>query len=331
MDKTDKKVDISVIVCVYAGGEFFKKNIESVSRLKIPDNTRVEFLFIDNNSTDGNGEIIKEYARTYPDTFRYLLEPKPGKSYALNLGIKEARGEILAFTDADIILPEDWLLLVKEGFEKHNCAALGGRVLPVWEKKPSAWFTRETNNGKRCGMFGLFDGEKAGYYPPGKGPDFPSGGNSAVKREIFLKYGGFRTELGPKPGLHIGGEDDEFFCRVHLAGEKIFYHPPMTVYHQISQNRLTKRYLLQNGFFCHLDSLYIASLYPGTEKNKTRKELLALPETLGKFILSGFNAKLTTHSNFRYRVKLRNVFCGLSYRLLGFNRTIKLFKFVKYI
>ena len=317
---------ISVIVCIYDGGELFKKNIESVGRLKIPDNTRAEFLFVDNNSTDGSGEVIKEYTRKYPDTFRYLFEPKPGKSYALNLAIKEAGGEILAFTDHDTILPEDWLLRIKEGFEKYECVALGGRILPVWEVKLPAWFRSETDNGKRCGMFALWNGTEAEYYPLKKGPDLPTGGNSAVKRKIFLKYSEFRTELGPRPGLHLGGEDTEFFYRIHLAGEKIFYHPPMTVYHQILKKCLTKRYLLQNGFFCHLGSLYIASLYRGTKKNKTRKELLALPEILGKFILSGFNAKLTTHSNFRYRIKLRNIFCELSYQLLGFDRTIKLLK-----
>jgi len=136
-------MNLSVIICVYNGGEQFKKNIESVSRLKFPENAGVEFLFVDNNSSDGSMEVIKDYVRKYPDTFRYLLETRQGSSYALNTGVRNALGEIIAFTNADGILPENWLLKITEGFRNFDCVALGGRVLPAWGSTPPRWLRDE--------------------------------------------------------------------------------------------------------------------------------------------------------------------------------------------
>jgi glucosyl-dolichyl phosphate glucuronosyltransferase len=331
MNITDKKIDISVVICVYNGGELFKKNIESVSRLKAPESTRVEIILVDNNSTDGSAEITKDYVRRYPDTFRYFNETNQGLSHAKNLALRKAGGEIIAFTDADTLLPEDWLLRIKEGFEKHDCVALGGRVLPVWEIKPPRWFLKETNNGNRCGVLSLWNSGETEYYPLKKGPSFPTGCNSAVKKEAFLKYGGYRTELGIWPGLRLGGEETEFFYRISIAGEKLLYYPQMTVYHQIPKKRITKRYLGQNSFVFLLSSLYKYSFYPNRIKSELPKNLTSFPEILLKFFLSGFSRKLTTHSNFHYRIRMQNIICELSYRLFGLDNTIKLAKISRFL
>lgn len=325
MDGTDKKVDISVIICFYNGGELFKKNIESVSRLKIPDNTRVEFLFVDNNSTDESGEIIKEYARRYPDTFRYLFEPKPGKSYALNLSIREARGDILAFTDSDVILPEDWLLRIKEGFEKHDCAALDGRILPLWGIKPPEWLLAITKNGATNMIYSINDSEKERYHSFDK-PVLP-GGNSAIKKECFSRYGNFRTDLGPRPGIHLGGEDTDFSCRLLRGGEKLVYYPPITVYHQIPKERITKKYFLQTRFLFSLSD-YCA----GRKKTgPLMKNVRLVSTTLAKFTLASLAPTLANHEAFHYRLEILISLGKLSYRLFGLDKTIRIFKIIRYL
>lgn len=323
-------IDISLIVCFYNGGELFKKNIESVSRLKIPDKTRVEFLFIDNNSNDGSGEIVREYVRKRPDTFSYLFEPKSGKTRALNLGVKKAKGDIIAFTDSDVILPENWLLRIREGFAEHDCVALGGRVLPIWEVKPDAWFTKEADREKRYGVLALCAREEAEYYPLKKGPRYPVGCNCAVKKEMFLKYGGYRTDLGVWPGLRLGGEDLEFFRRLSDAGEKIYYYPLMTAYHQIPKERLKKKRFRQTDFSYLLTSLYVHSPSP-ISKKEALGSLVSFPETLFKFILSGFNEKITARDNLHYLISLKIIFYKLSCRLFGRKKTIRLVRTLGFI
>jgi glycosyltransferase involved in cell wall biosynthesis len=60
--------------------------------------TEAEVLVIDNNSSDATKQVVAEYTSLENPVSRYLLESKPGKSRALNAGIREARGEIIAFT-----------------------------------------------------------------------------------------------------------------------------------------------------------------------------------------------------------------------------------------
>jgi glucosyl-dolichyl phosphate glucuronosyltransferase len=307
---------VSVIVCVYNGGELFKNNIASVSRLKVPEDTKAEFLFVDNNSTDGSEEIIKEYVLKYPNTFHCLWEPTPGKPYTLNLGIKEAGGEIIAFTDQDTILPEDWLLRIKEGFEKHDCVALGGRILPIWEAKPPAQLIKNLNAG--MGGFGLSLNEKMGYCAKGD----LVGGNIAFKKECFRKYGGFRTDIGPRPKIHMGGEDTEFSQRLIRAGEKVFYYPPMTAYHQIPKDRMVEKRFFQSNFLS-ISVLLRAKIRPPN----IRKKLMQLPEILFKLILSGFSPRKFNHpSPKRYAAKVFSLFVMLSYKCAGEEYTIRLAK-----
>jgi GT2 family glycosyltransferase len=72
----------------------------------------------------------------------------------------------------------------------------------------------------------------------------PFGNNMAYRKELFLKYGYFRTELGPRPGSEIRSEDTEFGERLLSAGERIRYEPSAVLFHTVPANRIQKSYLL---------------------------------------------------------------------------------------
>jgi hypothetical protein len=72
----------------------------------------------------------------------------------------------------------------------------------------------------------------------------PFGTNMAFQSWVFEKYGGFRADLGPRPGSEIRNEDTEFGYRLLNAGEKLRYEPSAVVYHSVSENRLRKEYFL---------------------------------------------------------------------------------------
>jgi GT2 family glycosyltransferase len=72
----------------------------------------------------------------------------------------------------------------------------------------------------------------------------PFGTNMAFRREMFEKYGIFRTDLGPQPGSEIRGEDSEFGARLLSAGERLRYEPSAVVYHPVAENRIQKKYFL---------------------------------------------------------------------------------------
>src|SRR5580658_11381821 len=100
---------ITVVICTYNRSASLGKTLASVAVSTMPDSVAWEILVIDNNSRDKTREVVEEFVHRYPDRFRYVFEPKQGKSNALNTGIREARGEILAFTDDDVTVEAGWL------------------------------------------------------------------------------------------------------------------------------------------------------------------------------------------------------------------------------
>ena len=85
---------ITVILCTYNRCKRLAKALESVAASALPASVDWEVLVVDNNSKDETRQVIEEFCERYPARFRYVFEPRQGKSNALNTGIREARGEI---------------------------------------------------------------------------------------------------------------------------------------------------------------------------------------------------------------------------------------------
>jgi GT2 family glycosyltransferase len=72
----------------------------------------------------------------------------------------------------------------------------------------------------------------------------PYGANMAFRKTMFQKYGGFRTDLGPRPGTEMRNEDTEFGRRLLAGGERLRYEPTAVVYHPVFVERLRQDYFL---------------------------------------------------------------------------------------
>ncbi len=82
---------ISVILCTHNRCQSLAKALNSLAALTLPESVEWEVLVVDNNSSDGTREVVqRDFCGRYPGRFRYLFEPQPGKSYALNAGIRQA-------------------------------------------------------------------------------------------------------------------------------------------------------------------------------------------------------------------------------------------------
>ena len=230
---------ITVILCTYNRYQYLAKALESAAALKLPDSVEWEVLVVDNNSRDRTREVVEEYCRRYPRRFRYLFEPQQGKSFALNTGIREARGEVLTFMDDDVTVESMWLQNLTAHLHNGEWAGAGGRIVPAHAFAAPPWLplVGPNNMGGMLALFDLGDQACALDQPP-------FGTNMAFQKWVFEKYGGFRTDLGPSPGSEIRSEDTEFGRRVLAAGERMWYEPSAVVYHAVPENRLTKKYFL---------------------------------------------------------------------------------------
>ena len=100
---------ITVILCTYNRSRYLRTALDSVAASILPASVSWDVLVVDNNSNDQTREVVKEYCAKYPEHFKYLFEPTPGKSHALNSGIREAAGDVLAFMDDDVTVEPTWL------------------------------------------------------------------------------------------------------------------------------------------------------------------------------------------------------------------------------
>jgi glycosyltransferase involved in cell wall biosynthesis len=231
-------MNISVILCTYNRSESLTKALHSIAVSQMDSLALWEVLLVDNNSSDRTRQVFEEIDARYPGRFRYVFEGRPGKSYALNTGICEARGEVIAFVDDDVTVDVNWLQNLSDPLTRGDCVGVGGRVFPERDVALPSWLKLEDRYTR--GPLVMFD------LGPQSVPlnEPPFGTNMAFRKDIFVKYGGFRTDLGPQPGSEIRGEDSEFVDRLISGGEPLRYEPNAIVYHSIAPNRLKKEYFL---------------------------------------------------------------------------------------
>jgi len=237
-------MNITVILCTYNRCQILARTLESITASTFSSAQEWGVLVVDNNSSDRTRESAEDFCRRNPGRFRYLFEPQPGKSNALNAGVREARGDVLVFTDDDVMFEPTWLQNLTASLHSNEWAGAGGRTVLQWPASVPHWLAKEGPYA-RHGFGGFDQGREAKRLV---GPPF--GANMAFRKSMFEKYGGFRTDLGPSPTRDIPapGEDTEFGRRLISTGERLRYEPSAVLYHPVPENELNKKHFLDWWF-----------------------------------------------------------------------------------
>jgi glycosyltransferase involved in cell wall biosynthesis len=285
-------MNVSAILCTYNRCQSLGRALESLAVSILPETIEWEVLVVDNNSSDQSEAVVRDFCLRYPGRFRYLFEPQQGKSYALNTGIQKARGNILAFVDDDVTVEPEWLQNLTSALDDRKWAGCGGRILPASGFVPPHWLALDGP----CNLVGAL----CAYFDPGDVPcelkEPPFGANMAVRKEMFDKYGYFRTDLGPFPDNKIGFEDTEFGRRLMAAGERLSYVPTAVVYHEVPEYRVRKEFLLTWWFDFGRGSVR------ETGRRVSAREILKI---LGRTLLTIVQWVLTFNSQRRFYRKCR--------------------------
>jgi len=285
-------VDISVVLPTYNRAVSLRAALQSFANLVFPADLTWELLVVDNNSTDSTREVVENFAEEAAFSIRYTVEKKQGRSAALNAGIAEAKGKIIAFTDDDVLLDRHWLLNLKKTFDDSDCAAVAGRVVPQWNHRKPEWLEME-------GQFAVVHFDLGDELKEIRVP--PLGANCAFRREIFRQYGLFRLDLGVNGAKHtVTCEDTEFGERLIRGGEKILYCPGAIIFHPVDPARTTKKYLLSWYYYNGVSLTRTAGL------SKDGVFWFGVPRWLYRELLTNF-AKwvLTPRGKSRFHHKLR--------------------------
>jgi len=195
---------ISIIVPVYNEEAVIARCLESLCALNYPPE-RHEVLVIDNGSTDRTAQIIQAYPVIM------LTEQRRGSYAARNTGINAARGEIMAFTDADCVVPGNWLLQIAQSLTALAADALLG--------------ASDGLNGNLWAEFVQRDYAKFVQLARARdGLRHLNTRNCAIRTAALRAIGGFDARLA-----NCG--DEELGVRLHQAGYRLRYAPDVRVSH----------------------------------------------------------------------------------------------------
>jgi cellulose synthase/poly-beta-1,6-N-acetylglucosamine synthase-like glycosyltransferase len=204
---------VTVVVPVRNGEQTIQPLLESLQKLDYNRN-KVELIVVDGNSTDKTREIVKQYP------VKLIIENRKGLNIARNVGIKNGNGEIVAFTDADCIVPSNWITKIVENFKDPIVSCVGGSA-----KALDSDFVSQYADNSIVRLMPFFT--KREELEKVK-PFFrhPAGCNMAFRRKVVEEVGFFDENI------KYGFDEVEFADRVCKAGYKMVLDPEVSVWHK---------------------------------------------------------------------------------------------------
>lgn len=233
----------------------------ALDSLLAQDHPRFEIVVVDNAPvTSETRELIE---RKYAERVRYVCEPVPGLAVAHNTGLAAARGEVVAFTDDDVVADPSWLTELTAPFAADpglGCST--GLILPARLTTP-AQVLLESHGGFAKGFTPrTYDPAR----PPGDEPLFPftagrfgSGANMAFRTAALRSVGGFDPATGAGTAAR-GGDDLYGFVRVLAQGHRLRYTPSALVWHhhrETWQDLETQAYGYGAGLTAYLTAVLV--------------------------------------------------------------------------
>jgi glucosyl-dolichyl phosphate glucuronosyltransferase len=270
---------ISVVIATYNRAALLEATLERLCQQ--PFGLGDEVIVVDNASTDATSDVIARARTCNGVSLQSVRESTPGKTPALNAGLAIARGDILALTDDDVLVSDDWIPTVRCIFADPSVALVGGRVDPLWERPAPRWL--RVDEGGRYGTMAsplalLHYGEAQPL-----GARTAVGANMIVRRSVHDAVGGFAPHLGRRRGTLLCGEDHEFCEKVAAAGYRCEYRPELKVQHWVPADRTTLRYYLRWFFWSGITNSML--------ERKRSSDRLDIPRHLWRrIVVSGANS-----------------------------------------
>lgn len=284
---------VSLIICTRDRPKQLATCLRAVDALRPPPE---DIIVVNNSPSDKATEAV---VREFPNV-RYLLEPKPGLSAARNAGIAVASSELIAFTDDDVQVTENWISWIKQAFADPGLMAMSGLMIPnELETEAQVAFQLRLTRGIPLPYRPLtFD---AVFFEDWRSRGVPcwligAGANMAFRRQVFDSVGLFDERLGA--GAAGCSEDSEMWYRILSRGHSCRYDPACVVRHshrRTLEEARRQAFLYMRG---HVTALVVQAIEHGHLGNLNRL-FVKLPwyylrEGLGIF-WHGFdiNARLT--------------------------------------
>jgi glycosyltransferase involved in cell wall biosynthesis len=223
---------VSVIIPCYNSELYLKETLDSVLKQTYPD---IEILCVDNNSTDGTVDLIKELQKSHAN-IKLLFEKTPGASFARNTGLSAAKGEFIQFLDSDDVI-------TKDKFEKQVAYLVENELDWVVSDRivKSADFTEILEKHSYSDI--LNHPLKTGI------TEVITSGNPLYTKAIVEKVGGYTRELKM-------GQDWDFHLKLILLKSRLGYLEGEFFQSRRLENSLSSNWLEVSKVVCKLILAY---------------------------------------------------------------------------
>jgi len=205
-------MDISIIIPTYNRKDRLKQCLESIFKQDHPKDN-FEIIVVDDGSADGTEEMLRELLKEQSN-LRYLFQRHKGPAAARNLGIKQAQGGIIGFTDTDCILESSWVRKMVEAHRLEDSVMAIGGLTKVNSYNTKALVSQSLSDGAI----------KTGINNKLENIFFPTC-NVSFKKDCLI--GEEFNEFFPLPA----GEDLDFFWRLFKNGKRFVHRQDIEVLH----------------------------------------------------------------------------------------------------
>jgi len=232
---------ISIIICTYQTKRY-PDFIEAIISLTNQIYNNIEIITV----IDGNKELynnVKEYRIINKIKMEVILNSENlGLSESRNIGIKYAKGDIIAFFDDDAVAEKNWIIELVRMYEEYGAIAAGGKLVPLWIGKKMDFLPEE--------YYWLIGATHRGFPEGITEVRNTFGSNISFRTEVLDALGGFRGEMGVRGSGALQGEETEMCVRMkERFGKGVMYNPDAVVYHKIVSERTKITFLLRRAFW----------------------------------------------------------------------------------
>lgn len=231
-------MDLSVVFATFKSEAILEKSLTAYCEINTA--YKWELIIVDNACREETLSLVDKYKDKLPIVF--LKQPKPGKNNALNMALPLIKGDLVMFTDNDIIPPKDIIdVYVEAANEYPDFSIFSGKILP--DIVLPDWIDQNFHRVRSA--LGICE----------KGDTTQSipvvdvwGGNMMLRRSIFSHGFTFNVAVGPSGANYIMGSETELLLRLKAAGYKALYVTNSKVFHQIRMEQLSLSWLKSRAF-----------------------------------------------------------------------------------
>lgn len=195
---------LSICICTLDRDRLLVPTLGRLTQLEVPDGLGFEVVLVDNCPRQSAKALAQAFTARLPLT--YVEEPRLGLSIARNRALEVSRGDLVIWTDDDVLVPSGWLKAYLAGARAYpDAPCFGGAIQPVLQGAPPRWLVEglAVLGSAYAQRDQLADGAVLA------GPDLPYGANFAFRRAAAAGLR-FDEALGWRGAGGVYGEETEF-------------------------------------------------------------------------------------------------------------------------